>query len=117
MGDRRGSGRQRIPEYSRPRETSQTSGMFLLSSVSVMASSSALPLSDKIILITGASSGIGASIAKHVVEAGATAVLSGRREDRLTQEVEAISALIKESMFLELVSDLPFLFLRSSLVV
>lgn len=67
-----------------------------------MASTSSYSLADKIIIVTGASSGIGASIARHVVEAGATAVLSGRREDRLAQEVEALSALIKESTIKDL---------------
>lgn len=62
-----------------------------------MATSTSLPLADKIIIVTGATSGIGASIAKHAVEAGATVVLAGRREDRLSQEVSSLTTLISES--------------------
>jgi len=42
-------------------------------------------LSDKNILVTGASSGIGQAIACYVAEAGATVLLSGRNIDRLNE--------------------------------
>lgn len=47
---------------------------------------------DKIILITGASSGIGEGIARELGAAGATLLLGARRTDRLQTLVEAISA-------------------------
>lgn len=82
-------------ETSSSAESPERTGIW---AVLAMASSTSYPLADKIIIVTGATSGIGASIAKHVIEAGATAVLAGRREDRLQQEVTSLSALIAESM-------------------
>lgn len=47
---------------------------------------------DKVVLITGASSGIGAGIARELARAGATVVLGARRTDRLDMLVEEIHA-------------------------
>jgi len=47
---------------------------------------------DKIILITGASSGIGEGIARELGAAGATLLLGARRTDRLQALVEEINA-------------------------
>lgn len=45
---------------------------------------------DKVIVITGASSGFGAATAKKAGEMGAKVVLAARREDKLKANVEAI---------------------------
>ena len=42
-----------------------------------------MDLRDKVVVVTGASAGIGAAIGKTLAEAGAKLVLTGRREDRL----------------------------------
>lgn len=51
-----------------------------------------LPLAGKIALVTGASSGIGAAAAVAIAAAGATVVMSARREDRLAELVRQIEA-------------------------
>lgn len=49
-------------------------------------------IADKIILITGASSGIGEATARELAAAGATVVLGARRTDRLERLVDEIEA-------------------------
>ncbi|HIW31201.1 MAG TPA: SDR family NAD(P)-dependent oxidoreductase, partial [Candidatus Paenibacillus intestinavium] len=48
-------------------------------------------LNDKVILITGASSGIGSLLAEQVSDLGAITILTGRNEQRLTLTLEKIS--------------------------
>ena len=47
-------------------------------------------LDDKVVIVTGASSGLGAGFAVALAEAGADVVLAARRVDRLTA-VAAVS--------------------------
>jgi len=49
-------------------------------------------ITDKVVVITGASSGIGKSTAKHLAERGAKVVLGARRLDRIDAVVQEISA-------------------------
>ncbi len=49
-------------------------------------------LEDQVIVITGASSGIGLTAAEMAAEAGARVVLSSRNEDDLRKAVERIRA-------------------------
>ncbi|MFL5747011.1 MAG: SDR family oxidoreductase [Niastella sp.] len=49
-------------------------------------------IKDKVVIITGASSGIGEATARLLAQKGAKVVLGARREDRLAKLVEAIKA-------------------------
>src|SRR5258708_10465782 len=49
-------------------------------------------ITDKVVVITGASSGIGESTAKLLAEHGAKVVLGGRRSNRIDAVVQEISA-------------------------
>ena len=46
-------------------------------------------LKDRIVMITGASSGFGKEVAKMCVELGAKVVLGARREDKLKEIVDS----------------------------
>lgn len=47
-------------------------------------------LDSKVAIVTRASSGIGASIARQLVECGACVVITGRRQDTIEQAAERI---------------------------
>lgn len=50
------------------------------------------PLQGRVVIVSGASSGIGLSIARHLVEAGARVALFARRESRLLALVQELGA-------------------------
>src|SRR5262245_8972174 len=54
-------------------------------------------LNDKVMVITGASSGIGAATAIACAKAGMNVVISARREDRLKEVAARIAALGREA--------------------
>jgi len=49
-------------------------------------------IEGKVVVITGASSGLGESTARHLATLGATVVLGARRKDRLNAIVKDIEA-------------------------
>ena len=51
-------------------------------------------IADKVVVITGASSGIGESTAKLLARQGAKVVLGARRKNRIDAVVEEISAAV-----------------------
>lgn len=50
-----------------------------------------LPMQDKVVWVTGAGTGIGAAVAKHLASLGAVVVLTGRRVELLKQVADSIS--------------------------
>src|SRR3954470_1597317 len=59
-------------------------------------------IKDKVVIITGASSGIGEATAKLLASKGAKVVLGARREDRLKQIADAIDSGGGEAVYQEL---------------
>ncbi|ORB63354.1 SDR family NAD(P)-dependent oxidoreductase [Mycolicibacterium tusciae] len=55
-------------------------------------------LDDKVVVVTGASSGLGVAFAHACAEAGADIVAVGRRRDRLEQTVELVGAAGREGL-------------------
>lgn len=49
-------------------------------------------IKDKVVVITGASSGLGAATARHLAEQGASVVLGARRSERIEALAEALNA-------------------------
>ena len=49
-------------------------------------------IEGKVVVITGASSGLGENTARHLAELGSTVVLVARRKDRLDATVKDITA-------------------------
>ena len=56
-------------------------------------------MKDKVVIITGASSGIGEATAKEIAAKGARVVLGARREDKLSQIAEDIRAAGGEAVY------------------
>ncbi|MHC5216199.1 SDR family oxidoreductase [Enterococcus sp. LJL128] len=59
-----------------------------------------MTVKDKVVIITGASSGIGEATAKRLALKGAKVVLGARREDRLKDLVSQIEALDGQAVYL-----------------
>jgi len=49
-------------------------------------------LKDKVAIVTGGGSGIGAAVAEGLAEAGATVVIAGRRENYLKESADRIAS-------------------------
>jgi NAD(P)-dependent dehydrogenase (short-subunit alcohol dehydrogenase family) len=64
--------------------------------VSVVPAASRFDLSGRVALVTGASRGIGSSIAEILAEHGAQVVLSSRKQSDLDQEADRINGLYPE---------------------
>ncbi|MEI5993624.1 SDR family oxidoreductase [Candidatus Enterococcus mansonii] len=58
-----------------------------------------MAIKDKVVIITGASSGIGEATAKLLAEKGAKLVLAARREEKLIKLVEEINATAGEAVY------------------
>jgi uncharacterized oxidoreductase len=52
-----------------------------------------LDISSSTVLITGGSSGIGLGLARHFVQAGASVIITGRREQQLKEAIEELNRI------------------------
>lgn len=52
----------------------------------------AAPITDKVVVVTGASAGIGPAVAQKLAEAGAKVVLAARRLERLQEVKKSIDS-------------------------
>lgn len=59
-------------------------------------------LSNRVVVITGASSGIGKHLAKHLAASGASVALAARRRDRLDSTVEEIERAGRSALAVDL---------------
>lgn len=59
-----------------------------------------MALQDKVVLITGGSSGIGAASARHFAKLGASVAIVGRNEGRLNQVANEIKTLHDKQAFI-----------------
>ena len=64
-------------------------------------------IKDKVVIITGASSGIGEASAKMLAQKGAKVVLGARRADKLKAIADAITAAGGEAVYRELDVTIP----------
>src|SRR6187200_737299 len=55
-------------------------------------------LDDKVVIVTGATSGLGVVFAEACAQAGADVVVAGRRAERLTDTVELIAGAGREGL-------------------
>ena len=55
-------------------------------------------LDDKVVVVTGASSGLGVSFAQAFAEAGADVVLGARRVDRLAETASRVEATGRKAL-------------------
>ena len=65
-----------------------------------------MELTNKVAIITGGSSGIGASIAKSLAKQGVKVVLTGRNEVNLKQVADQVSELSQTDVVTEISSNI-----------
>jgi NADP-dependent 3-hydroxy acid dehydrogenase YdfG len=58
-------------------------------------------IENKVVVITGASSGLGEATARHLAERGSTVVLGARRRDRIDALAEELAANTPQTVYRE----------------